>query len=149
MNEDFHTATVATSSTAKAGGGHFIHFRSGRNQMLIRIEDVDEVVPVMTLTSVGHMGGHCRGMLNLRGEMIPVFDVVGAPKVDDVSLSQLILVGRCEGEPVGIVVDDVQDVVVVPDDQVAVRRLGGGRRATFARIENDLLPVLDPTQVLA
>jgi len=148
MTEDFHAAPMVDSSV-KTGGGHFIHFRSGDNHMLIRIEDVDEVVPVMTLTTVRHLGGSCRGMLNLRGEMIPVFDVMGAPKQGRIELSQLILVGRTDGEPVGIVVDDVQDVVVVPDDQVALRRLGGGRRATFARIQNELLPVLDPTQVVA
>jgi len=148
MTEDVHTGAIA-STAARSVGGHFIHFRSGDNHMLIRIEDVDEVVPVMTLTPVQYLGGTCRGMLNLRGEMIPVFDVMGARQVDEVALSQLILVGRGEGEPLGIVVDDVQDVVVIPDDQVAIRRLGAGRHATFARIKDELLPVLDPNQVLA
>ncbi len=82
------------------------------------------------------------------GEMVPVFDVMGAPQTGTIALSQLILVGRGGGEPLGIVVDDVQDVVVIPDDQVALRRLGRGRHATFARIKDELLPVLDPGQVL-
>lgn len=148
LNEDVHTS-VASDFRLQTAGGHFIQFRSGDNHMLIRIEDVDEVVPVMTLTPVSYLGGTCRGMLNLRGEMIPVFDVMGAAQVDEVSLSQLILVGRGDGEPIGIVVDDVQDVVVVPGDQIAIRRLGGGRHATFARIREELLPVLDPNEVLS
>lgn len=134
---------------ARTGGGHFIHFRSGKTDMLIRIEDVDEVVPVMTLTEVAYLGGRCRGMLNLRGEMIPVFEVSGAEPSAEGSLSQLILVGKSDSEPLGIVVDDVEDVVVVPADRVAQRRLGGGREATFARIDDTLLPVLDPAEVLS
>ncbi len=56
-------------------GGHFIHIKTGRRTMLVRIQDIAEVVPVMTLSNVDHLGGNCRGMLTLRGEMIPIFDV--------------------------------------------------------------------------
>lgn len=130
-----------------APGGHFIHIRAKDREMLVRIRDIAEVVPVMTLTDISNFSAGCRGMLNLRGEMIPIFSVVDASS-PELELHQLILVARCGDEPLGLVVDDVIDVVVIPDEQVAVRRIGGGRVATFGRLEDAVLPVLDPTTVL-
>ena len=135
------------SAMSATGGGHFIHIRARDRQMLVRIRDIAEVVPVMTLTDISSFSGGCRGMLNLRGEMIPIFSIEGAAN-GDLELHQLILVARCGDEPLGLVVDDVIDVVVIPDEQVAVRRIGGGRVGTFGRLEDAVLPVLDPTSVL-
>jgi hypothetical protein len=39
-------------------------------------------------------------------------------------------------------------VVVIPDEQVALRRIGGGRVCTFGRLGDAVLPVLDPSSVL-
>lgn len=129
------------------GGGHFIHIRARARELLVRIRDVSEVVPVMTLSDIGGLSRDCRGMLNLRGEMIPIFAVEG-PADSGLELHQLILVARCGDEPLGLVVDDVIDVVVIPDEQVALRRIGGGRVGTFGRLGDAVLPVLDPSSVL-
>lgn len=138
---------AAPGGVALVVGGHFIHIRAKEREMLVRIRDISEVVPVMTLTDISNFSAGCRGMLNLRGEMIPIFSVV-EPGSAELELHQLILVARCGDEPLGLVVDDVIDVVVIPDEQVAVRRIGGGRVATFGRLGDAVLPVLEPTSVL-
>ncbi len=143
MNEDL----MQDGGPGAATAGQFIHFTSAGKHMLLHIEDVSEVVPLMSLTGVDHMGGSCRGMLNLRGEMIPVFDVQ-APGEEVNQLSRLILVSR-RSSTLGLLVDDVVDVVVVPPSQIAERPLGGGKRATFARLEDAVLPIFEPVAVLA
>ena len=116
-----------------ASSGQFIHFTSAGKHMLLPIEDVSEVVPLMSLADVGHMGGHCRGMLNLRGEMIPVFDVQ-APSDEVNALSRLILVSR-RSSTLGLLVDDVVDVVVIPPEQIRASpprwRAGGDLRPSW------------------
>lgn len=144
---DLRRGARSAPAAEAPGGGHFIHIRARTRELLVRIRDVSEVVPVMTLTDIGNLSSDCRGMLNLRGEMIPIFAVEG-PADAGLELHQLILVARCGGEPLGLVVDDVVDVVVIPDEQVALRRIGGGKVGTFGRLGDAVLPVLDPSSVL-
>ncbi|MBL8619390.1 MAG: chemotaxis protein CheW [Deltaproteobacteria bacterium] len=144
---DLRRGARSAPAAEAPGGGHFIHIRARARELLVRIRDVSEVVPVMTLTDIGNLSSDCRGMLNLRGEMIPIFAVEG-PADAGLELHQLILVARCGDEPLGLVVDDVVDVVVIPDEQVALRRIGGGKVGTFGRLGDAVLPVLDPSSVL-
>ena len=131
-----------------ASDGHYLHATARGTPLLLRIEDVAEVLPAMRLGDVGAGADGCLGMLNLRGEMIPVFEVPGSGASAGDPLSRLILVSRTGPDPVGLLVDDVLDVVQVPPDQLAVRSLGRGRRALFARLGELVLPVVSPGVVL-
>jgi purine-binding chemotaxis protein CheW len=71
---------------------------------LIRLEEVREIVPLMALAEVEGRRGLCRGMVNLRGQMIPVFDLAGPDA--RLSPSRVIVVTRMSNENVGLLVDE-------------------------------------------
>lgn len=112
----------------------------------MRLSDVREIVSLMALSEPPGRGGNCRGVANLRGEMIPVFDL-GGPSAR-LSPSRVILVARAGADIVGLIVDDVQDVVHVPDEHLAIRPVGGGRSALVVRVDDEILNVMEPQDVL-
>lgn len=125
----------------------FVIVTVAERKRLIRIEDVREIVPLMALAEVEGRRGACRGLVNLRGEMIPVFDLAGADA--RLSPSRVIVVARMpQNECIGLLVDDVHDVVTVPGERVATRPVGGGQVTTVVSIEDEILSVLEPADAL-
>lgn len=125
---------------------NFVIVDVGERRRVLRLADLREIVPLLSLVEVDGRAGLCRGMANLRGEMVPVFDLAG-PQAR-LSPSRMILVTQAQGEPVGLLVDDVEDVVTVPDEDVATRPVGGGRTSMVVRIGEEILSVLMPEEAL-
>jgi purine-binding chemotaxis protein CheW len=127
---------------------HFILIAVDEAHQLVRLEDIYEVVPSMELTRIEGASQRCLGILNLRGEMVPIFS--SREEADTLALSQIILVSRAGEEVVGLVVDDVLDIITLSADRVARRSLGGGRSAIFVRMDDEqVLRVLEPEALAA
>ena len=122
-----------------------VRVSSGRRRWLVRVEDLQEVVPMMALGQVEGLGGECRGLLNLRGELVPVFD-----KTDgEGSPSRFILVLRERGGRVGLLVDEVHEVLVPAAGQLVSRPVGAGRTRSMALVGEELFTLLEPGEVVA
>ena len=124
----------------------FVLVISARRRKLVRASAIQEIVSLMALTPIDGAPGSCRGLANLRGETIPVFDPEGRDAL--LSPSRFILVARVDGAPVGLLVDDVHEVVVVPRDWLAAVPIGGGASVEAVRLGEDLVTVLDPADVV-
>jgi purine-binding chemotaxis protein CheW len=124
---------------------HFVRASSARRQWLVRVSDVREVVPMMALGHVEGQAGNCRGVLNLRGELVPVFDLDAAQ--GPLGPERLILVMRESGGLLGLIVDEVHEVLVLPSEQVPWRPVGGGRQRQMALVGEQMLTVLEPQEV--
>lgn len=125
----------------------FIVISAQRRRYLVRITDIQEIVSMMMLTPVDGQGGACRGMANLRGLIIPVFDLSGptAP----LSASRFILICRIAGSPFGFIVDEVYDILRLPGESLSAQPIGGGRTLLLTRIDDELISVLEPPDALA
>lgn len=126
---------------------YFVIVKVDDRTRLMRLSDIREVISLMALTPIdGRQRGNCRGVANLRGEMIPVFDLAGAGA--PLAPTRVIVVTRLEGEHVGLLVDDVTDVVGIADDHVAVRNVGGGRTSTMVRMDEVIMTVMEPVDAI-
>lgn len=113
----------------------------------MRLSDIREVVSLMALSPIeGARGGTCRGVANIRGEMIPIFDLAGTEA--RLSPSRVVVIARLGVEHVGLLVDDVTDVIDLSDEHVAVRNIGGGRTSTMVRMDDEVMTVMEPVDVL-
>ncbi len=112
-------------------------------KVLFRLDDVVEVLPMLALSGAAEGRGRFRGLLNLRGQVVPVHDLSDAarPLAED----RFVVVSRLGEGMVGLVVDDVLDVVDLP---LSEQSIGGGRTLVVAQSDQDLLTVLEPSQVL-
>jgi purine-binding chemotaxis protein CheW len=84
----------------------------------LRLEEVREVIRVGLITPVPRAPSFVDGVINLRGEVMPVVDLrtrFGLDRVEPTALSR-ILIATIAGVNTGLVVDAVDEVKTVPLD---------------------------------
>lgn len=86
----------------------------------IEICYVIEIIGIQSITNVPDMPAFIRGVINLRGKVIPVMDVrarfgLAARDYDD---RTCIIVINVDTTEVGLVVDEVSEVADIPESQV-------------------------------
>ena len=64
------------------------------------------------------------------------------------SPTRLVVVTRIGSEHVGLLVDDVTEVIGIPDDHVAVRNIGGGHTSTMVRMDDEVMVVMEPADAV-
>jgi len=114
--------TVEQSATAR-----YFCFRVGEKSFGIGVEVVQEIVRMLPVTRVPYTPEFVLGVMNLRGKVIPVADLRVRLGVSDRSFCDrtcivvvnLPLRRRSETCLLGLVVDEVEDVIVLPIDGIA------------------------------
>jgi purine-binding chemotaxis protein CheW len=131
----------------------FLQFRAGASAYGLPVTSVVEIIRVVAFAPVPDPSPDLLGMINLRGRVIPVFDL--ARSLGDgeraLTLRMYVVIAEVGGEAVGVLVDDVLDVVTVPDDGYQVSRtLAGGSAFTagVARVGAGMLTILNLSPLL-
>jgi len=86
----------------------------------IEIQYVTEIIGIQRITDVPDMPEYVKGVINLRGKVIPVMDVRQRFNLEyrDYDERTCIIVVDIDGTPVGLVVDKVQEVMDIPENDV-------------------------------
>lgn len=100
--------------------GRFLSFRIENEDYGIEIKYVTEIIVIQKITEVPHTPGYIKGVINLRGKVIPVMDVrkrfsLAERPYDD---RTCIIVVSLSEVAVGLIVDTVNEVVDIPDEMV-------------------------------
>lgn len=136
-------------------GGKFLTFFLDREEYAIEILKVMEIIGLMSITPVPSMPGYIRGILNLRGKIIPVMDIrsrFGLPGVDDTAETCIIILQQDQFQ-MGIVVDKVSEVAELGDTEIDdIPSFGAGITndylAGIGKVENTVKLILDVSRVL-
>lgn len=107
--------------------GRYLTFHLGRSYYGVPIREVREVVRLCPITAVPNMPAHIRGVINLRGSVLPVFDLrakFGMAEVDYDDRACIVVFDRQQDRPrqgsaIGAIVDGVDDVLVLAETQLA------------------------------
>jgi purine-binding chemotaxis protein CheW len=96
--------------------GKYLSFHLGREQFGIPVLAVREIVGAQAVTPVPQTPVHVKGVINLRGKVIPVIDLrvkCGLPAMETTERSCIVVVQGRGGEtaPMGILVDGVEEVL--------------------------------------
>lgn len=97
--------------------GQWATFFVGGEMLALRVEDVQEVLMQQPLTPVPMAPPHILGLLNLRGWIMPAIDLrrrLGFAERAPESEVKLLVLKTDEG-PVAIVVDEIGDVLQLPE----------------------------------
>ncbi|MGE5415473.1 MAG: chemotaxis protein CheW [Acidobacteriota bacterium] len=101
--------------------GMFLIFTLGKEDYGIEIRYVTEIIGIQTITEVPELPEYVKGVINLRGKIIPVVDVrlrfKKEPQVYDDRTC--IVVVDIQGIPIGLVVDRVSEVLHINDEEIA------------------------------
>lgn len=135
----------------------YIVIRIGEEQYGIDIKYIDNIVRMQQITRVPQVPAHFKGVINLRGEVIPVMSIrvkMGlAPDVESKD-TRIIIIKMDQHEPIGMMVDMVKEVVNLSSAEV--ERVGfdrGDNQNAYAsgigKHETGLITLLDLDAVLA
>ena len=99
----------------------FIVTQMGDEQYGIDIKYVDNIVRMQRTTRVPKVAPYIRGVINLRGEVIPIMNLRGKmelPEVEDTNSTRIIIVKLEQQGLVGLIVDEVKEVVTLDVDRI-------------------------------
>ncbi len=100
--------------------GQFLTYTIGNQEYGIEIRNVTEIIGIQKITSLPDVPEFVKGVINLRGKVIPVVDVrlrfgMEAREYDE---RTCIVVVNISGTSVGLVVDTVSEVMNIPENQI-------------------------------
>ena len=154
--------TEERASTLKndSRAGKYLVFQLDREEFGIRVLKVREIMGVLDITAVPQTAACIKGVINLRGKVIPVVDLrvkFGLPEVEYTPRTCIIVV-EVHGEPgtmlMGIVVDGVAEVLnLVASDIEDTPDFGRGVATPYllgmAKIKGKVKILLDINMVLS
>jgi purine-binding chemotaxis protein CheW len=105
--------------------GKYLVFQLGKEEFGIQVIKVREIMGIQDITPVPHLPPHVKGVINLRGKIIPVVDLrlkFGLEAKEYTQRTCIIVVHVAvhgsEPTPIGIVVDGVAEVLNIADSDV-------------------------------
>ncbi len=95
-------------------------FKVGQGEFAVDILTTKEVVPMREITPVPETPEYVEGVMNLRGNLVPVLDLRKRMRSSDRGMygDARIIVANCDGKLVGLIVDGTSDVVRVDENQI-------------------------------
>jgi purine-binding chemotaxis protein CheW len=107
------TADVRTGHVRESAG-KYLTFALGNEEYGLPVLKVREIIKVMDITQVPQVPDHVRGVINLRGRVIPVIDLrrkFGFETRENTDHTCIIVVEVMPLGMIGIVVDSVSEVL--------------------------------------
>jgi len=118
------TTANAAALQAAEENRQYLTFMLGGEIFAIGILSIKEIIEFGQLTSVPLMPEHIRGVINLRGAVVPVIDLsarFGRAGTEVTRRTCIVIIEVESGEArqdIGVVVDAVNEVVEIPTNQI-------------------------------
>lgn len=102
--------------------GKFLTFSVGKESYGIEIKFVTEIIVIQEITEVTELPDYVRGIINLRGKIIPVIDVRIRFKKESKEYNDrtCIVVIDIKGTSVGLIVDIVAEIINIDDSDIVM-----------------------------
>ncbi|MFP4017513.1 MAG: chemotaxis protein CheW, partial [Halanaerobiales bacterium] len=104
--------------------GKYLTFSLGKEEYGIPILEVKEIIGMMEITEVPKSPEFIRGVINLRGKIIPLMDLrlkFGLEELEYTERTCIIVIDIVNDEntkQIGVAVDAVSEVVSIPEDAI-------------------------------
>lgn len=99
----------------------YIVVRLGGEQYGINIRYVDNIVRMQKITRVPKVQHYFKGVLNLRGEVVPVMSIrckMGLPEDEFTDDTRIIILKAEEKGSLGVIIDAVKEVVTLAPEEI-------------------------------
>ena len=120
MNEEISSMQSGMEEEDDTLEGKYLTFPMGKEEYGLEIRHVTEIVGIQRITEVPDMPHFIRGVINLRGKVIPVLDVRSRFNLEPREFDDhtCIIVVNLNGTAVGLLVDTVSEVMNIPLKQI-------------------------------
>lgn len=144
-------------SEAEEHKSKYMTFKSGNEYFGLKIQYVNEIIQIQAITSVPETEDYIKGLINLRGKIIPVIDVRLRFGQEPFAYNDrtCIIVIQYYDMMVGLVVEKIADVVEIKDSDIlpppTISRSDQGNRKYIygiGKIGDTVKLLLDPDKLL-
>lgn len=130
----------------------YIVIKIGEEQYGIDIKYVDNILRMQSITRVPHAQPYFKGVINLRGEVVPVMSLRIKMSLSDDEItnkSRIIILKIENNAPVGIVVDEVKEVVSLDERSIdEVSKTDSSFIFGVGKVDEGLISLLDLSTVI-
>lgn len=160
MGELVKQATSGYGVAAESDATQYLTFLAGQERFAISILDVKEIIEVSSMTNVPMTPDFIRGVINLRGSVVPVVDLsvrLGKQRSELDKRSCIILVEietDAERQTLGMLVDEVNEILEIDADSIQPPpNFGTDIRTDFihamGRVDDTFIILLNINRVLS
>ena len=132
-----------------------VAFKLGREEYGISILQVQEIKRMTEITRVPHTPDYLKGVMNLRGSVLPVFDLKKRLDLPDNEYSDdaRIVIVKVDEITLGVIVDAVSEVLTIGQENIEPPQVvAGGVIANYlsgiGKINDRLLILLDINSII-
>lgn len=134
--------------------GKYLTFSLGNEFYGIEIKHVTEIIGIQNITEVPELPEYVKGIINLRGKIIPVMDVrlrfkKPAKEYND---RTCVIVIDVKDISIGLIVDSVSEVLSIPEQEIVappeMSRGGNKYIKAIGKVGTDVKLILDCDKLL-
>ncbi|MCM1136340.1 MAG: chemotaxis protein CheW [Clostridium sp.] len=120
MSETSEVKGKGTSDGHDEQEGKYMTFKSGNEYFGLGIQYVNEIIKFQSVTAIPETEDYIKGLINLRGKVIPVIDVRLRFKQPALEYNDrtCIIVINVKSMMVGLIVEQIAEVVEIKDENI-------------------------------
>ena len=146
---------------AEENENKFLSFFLGNEEYGVEILQVREIIGLIDITPLPQMPDYVKGVINLRGKIIPVIELRAKFALDPKAYTEetcVIVVEVTEGDEdrfhMGVIVDNVSEVIDIPRNNIdPAPRFGGAMNTSYilgmGKVKDKVLTLLDIDKVMS
>jgi purine-binding chemotaxis protein CheW len=98
----------------------YLTFSIGKETYGVEIKYVIEIIGIQTITEIPELPEYIKGIINLRGKIIPVMDVRLRFKKEPIEYNDrtCVIIVDINDTSIGLIVDKVAEVIIIPDQDI-------------------------------
>jgi purine-binding chemotaxis protein CheW len=152
--------TRGSAATGATRAGKYLTFRLAAEEYGLKILKVREIIGLMPITKMPEAPSYVRGIINLRGRVIPVlelrarFSMEPIPDTEQTCIIVVDLSSDGRSTLMGILVDAVSEVLDIKEDEIQdPPSMGGDRECDFihgiGKVKGGVKILLDIDKVIS
>lgn len=137
--------------------GKYVTFKSGNEYYGLKIQYVNEIIVFQDITAIPESEDYIKGLINLRGKIIPVIDVRLRFKKEPFEYDDrtCIIVINVKSTVVGLIVEKIAEVVEIKEENILpTPSIGKAERSqnryvyAIGKVGDDVKLLIDPDKLI-
>ena len=153
MNDNLENLTLEEEEDTQKG--KYLTFSLGSEFYGIEIKYVTEIIGIQPITEIPELPEHIRGIVNLRGKIIPVMDVRLRFKKPfrEYNDRTCVIVIDVKDVSVGLIVDSVSEVLSIEEEEIVppphIKKGGNKYIKAIGKVGDEIKLILDCDKLLS
>lgn len=126
----------------------FLYFQSALGSRLVSVAEVVEVIPMVALQKESLENKLFCGLLNYRGQIVPVFDFADGSTQRTLDPQAFLIVTQYNGKPVALLAQEVNQIIAITSEDISLIAPAGAPSFSVAKLGDEMIRIVCPKEFL-